>query len=46
MKSILCMIMLLFGFIGVFAQEKTIRQAEFDAVYQNSPEKWKGKPIE
>ena len=43
MKGILCIAVLLFGFIGVFAQEKTIGQAEFDAVYQNSPEKWKGK---
>lgn len=44
MKCILSIGLVLFGFIGVFAQEKTIGQAEFDAVYQNSPEKWKGKP--
>jgi len=43
MKSILCISLVLFGFIGVFAQEKTIERAEFDAVYQNSLEKWKGK---
>jgi hypothetical protein len=43
MKSILCIGLVLFGFIGIFAQEKTIGQAEFDTVYQNSPEKWKGK---
>ncbi len=43
MKSILCIGLILFGFIGVFAQEKTIEHAEFDAVYQNSTNKWKGK---
>lgn len=43
MKNILCIGLILFGFIGVFAQEKTIERAEFDAVYQNSSEKWKGK---
>ena len=43
MKSILCIGLVLFGFIGVFAQEKTIERADFDAVYQNSTNKWKGK---
>ena len=43
MKKILWIVLILFGYIGVFAQEKTIEQAEFDAVYQNSFEKLKGK---
>lgn len=43
MKNILCAALILFGLIGVSAQEKTITQAEFEAVYKNSPEAWKSK---
>jgi hypothetical protein len=43
MKTILCLAMILFAHIGVSAQEKSITQPEFDAVYKTSFEKWKGK---
>jgi len=43
MKKILCIALILFGCVGVFAQEKTIEQSEFDAVYKNSLGKWGGK---
>lgn len=36
MKKILFMTLLLFGCVGVFAQERTIEQSEFDTVYRNS----------
>lgn len=39
MKSILFVALVLFGFIGVFAQERTISKAEFEAVSE-SPNKW------
>ena len=40
MKKILFMALILFGCVGVFAQERTIEQAEFDAIYKNSFGKW------
>lgn len=47
MKNIFCAALILFGAIGVFAQERTISQAEFDAIYKNpnkmAPVVWKGK---
>jgi len=43
MKKIFCIALVLFAFTGVFAQEKTTAQVEFDAVYQNSVGKWKVK---
>lgn len=43
MKNILCAALILCGCIGVFAQEKTISEAEFKAVYKNSEEAWKDK---
>lgn len=47
MKSILCVALVLFGFIGVFAQERTISKAEFMAVLRNPNSQalfaWKGK---
>lgn len=44
MKIVLCLTLFLFGFTCVFAQQKTISQAQFDtAISNNSPDKWKGK---
>ena len=46
MKSFFCLALILFGTIGVFAQERTISKAEFDAVNKNAlwaPTAWKGK---
>jgi hypothetical protein len=43
MKKILCLALILFAYIAVSAQEKTITQAEFDAVHKTSIDKWKGK---
>jgi hypothetical protein len=47
MKSILCVTLVLFGFISVFSQERTISKAEFEAV-SKKPNRyavlaWKGK---
>lgn len=44
MRNILCTALILFGCVGIFAQEKTISPAEFEAVYKNSEDAWKGKP--
>jgi hypothetical protein len=48
MKSILLAALIVFGVVGVFAQERTLTQAEFDSIIKNSkwavPE-WKGKPL-
>jgi hypothetical protein len=47
MKSILFIVLVLFGFIGVFAQERTISKAEFNVVFSNPNQlaliRWKGK---
>lgn len=37
MKRIFCIAFVLFVSIGVFAQEKTIEQTEFDKVYKFLP---------
>lgn len=47
MKRIFCIVVILFGTIGVFAQERTISKAEFEAVSKNPNRHalvaWKGK---
>jgi hypothetical protein len=44
MKIVLCLTLFLFGFTCVFAQQKTISQAEFDtAISNNAPDKWREK---
>jgi hypothetical protein len=46
MRSIFCTAIILFAVIGVFAQEKILTRAEFDAVYKNrkwAPDSWKGR---
>jgi hypothetical protein len=43
MKKILCLALILFACTSIPAQEKTITQSEFDAMYQISIDNWKGK---
>ena len=46
MKSILLAALILFGTVGVFAQERTMSKAEFDSVIKNAKwalTEWKGK---
>lgn len=41
MKKTLCLILILFGFTGIFAQQKNVTQAEFDSIYNNGIAKLK-----
>jgi len=43
MKKIFCLAFVLFSAIGIFAQEKTIEQSEFDTVVRNSYRKFGGQ---
>jgi hypothetical protein len=46
MRNVLCLALILFGFIGVFSQERTISKTEFEAVSKSSqwaPTAWTGK---
>lgn len=47
MKNIFCAALILFGAMGIFAQERTISQPEFESVFKNpnkmAPFIWKGK---
>jgi hypothetical protein len=47
MKQIFCMALILFGAVGVFAQERTISKTEFDAAIKSpnatAPFVWKGR---
>jgi hypothetical protein len=45
MKKILCLAFVLFASIGVFAQEKTIQQAEFETISRSSSQLLSGKPL-
>lgn len=43
MTKIFCIALILFAYIGAFAQEKTITKSEFDTISKNFLEKWRGK---
>lgn len=43
MEKILCLTLILFGFTGIFAQEKNVTQAEFDTILKNALSGWKDK---
>lgn len=47
MKRIFCVVLILFGAVGVFAQERTISKTEFDAALKSpntmAPFVWKGR---
>ena len=40
MKNILRLLIILFGAIGIYAQEKVITQSQFEALYKESLDAW------